>query len=622
MTQRTRPRNHSQSNGFQRYIKILSLKHISYTEIQSRQALGTSQGSKPNSGSRRRWSQACHQFGLFLRKIGFGILVTSIQGFFTKNFPEPEKVAIRQSRLIALLTALIHVLPVGLAIFEIILNWKGYFVGALFDKQNSLQFAAKAHEIFMQASIATIILSYIRYQTCASKGMPFGAIFGALQLYQVSYLWSVELWSAITSKNFQPRKKICFVVLIFVCITVTATAGPSSANLLIARQGIWQRTSSYLAINATFQEIWPSRLGDESISGNCKMMKFPSTADFTSRDYADDCPFSSLVRDVNRNEANTKPLLSHLYSDTTLFVEVPTLAVDDTYFTDLLIGHCFKGWNDQICSTNPQGVLLGGLLGDSAAKAQEEGTMGVEGYHILKENYYQPYTTVRCAADTVQSSSDEAPLRFPILSEMASELEKGQETSPVPGLTKGRFTYNIPGNSSEFRVDWVDLPQETFGTGVPGAIIVHPQTSSILSYNVTTCTLSAGWGSSSIFTDSQDFSDIFSHTTQTPPSRFNPSIPVGHDPNGYIYTNRPLFGNFSDFSYPQLHINISTSWTKFTNPLLTLPDNSTISLLSMMMSKLSSRPEETEAHELAMVLSFMLVSALSSTGMEHDAKGI
>lgn len=114
--------------------------------------------------------------------------MTSFRRIFTKNFQEPQKIAISQSRTTALLRTLIHVMPVAVAIFEIVLNLRGRFVGVTFDKQNYLQFAAKAHEIAMQASIATILLSYIRYQISVGKGMPFEAVLSGLQFLQVNYL--------------------------------------------------------------------------------------------------------------------------------------------------------------------------------------------------------------------------------------------------------------------------------------------------------------------------------------------------------------------------------------------------------------------------------------------------
>lgn len=173
-----------------------------YTKDRSRQTLGMGQATKPLPRLPRGWARVCHETGLFLRSIGLGIVVTAFQGFFTKNYSEPEKVAIRQSRVTALLRLLIHALPLGVAIFEVSLNWKGRYVGAHFNKQNYLQFVAKAHEILVQASLATIILSFTRYHISAGKGMPFGAMLVALQFLQVSYLWSVEFGQQSCPKSF------------------------------------------------------------------------------------------------------------------------------------------------------------------------------------------------------------------------------------------------------------------------------------------------------------------------------------------------------------------------------------------------------------------------------------
>lgn len=439
--------------------------------------LDIDQATKPLPQLPRGWSRVCHEIGLFLRSIGLGILVTSFQGFFTNNFLEPEKVAIHQSRVTALLRALIHLLPLGLAIFEIVLNWRCHYVGAIFDKQNYLQFAAKAHEILIQASMTTIVLSYTRYQISAGNGMPFGAVLGSLQFSQVSYLWSVEFWSAIVSKDFQPRRKICFAILIVTCIVVAATAGPSSANLLIARQGIWPRKSNYLAVNATFQNIWPDDLDDEYFPSHCKTTRID--------DPAKGCPISSLK--FTEDLYTFTEMLRSYRTNTLQSLGVQNLA--SYYERSMRIAACFSITRDQVCATIPQNAFLEGLIVDAQAHFQEEVDMALEGYHTLTGDYQQPYTTATCVTDDVQTSADQAPLQFPRLSETASELKRDRQTFPVTGLTKGRSTYNIAGNISQFRVDWVDLPSEIFKTRVPGAIIVHPQSSSNLSYNITTCTL-------------------------------------------------------------------------------------------------------------------------------------
>ncbi|MCJ1428719.1 hypothetical protein MMC29_006630 [Sticta canariensis] len=573
-----------------------------------RQARGMGQAKKPLPGLPRGWSRVCHETGLFLRSIGLGILVTAFQGFFTNNFLEPEKVAIRQSRVTSLLRALIHLLPLGIATFEITLNWKGHFVGRHFDKQNYLQFAAKAHEIFIQASIATIILSYTRYQISVGKGMPFGAVLGALQFLQVSYLWSAELWSAIISHNFHLKKKLCFTILIIISVTVAATAGPSSANLMIARQGIWPEKSSYLAVNATFEDIWPDRLDDEKISSDCRTVRVGYHP--KSLDSAVLCPHG----DINRLLEDKRYLTILKTYDITNRQGVILEHPNSLFARILLTSTCFDLVKDQVCSTIPQSAFVGGLGQDAAAHVKEETSQALQGYHILAENYYQPYTAASCVTDTVQNSSDEAALRFARFLETGSELERGREIISVPALTKSQSTYNIPGSRSRFRIDWVYLPQEIFGTGVPGAIIVHPHNSNDSSYKITTCTLNAGWGSSSIFNDAIAGNVVNSHITQTPPSW---DLAFYADAYGYAFSTSPIFDKRSNFSYPQLLINISKSWMEFLNPTLILPDNSTDEAVSAILSQLPFEPQE---YQIAHLLNFLLASALADTGREHDAK--
>lgn len=74
-----------------------------------------------------------------------------------KGYDEPIKVAIRKSRTTALLRALIHIVPLGVALWEIILNWNTYYVGGSIRSLAYYQFGAKIHEMTAQASIAAIL---------------------------------------------------------------------------------------------------------------------------------------------------------------------------------------------------------------------------------------------------------------------------------------------------------------------------------------------------------------------------------------------------------------------------------------------------------------------------------
>ena len=530
--------------------------------------------------------------------------MTFFQGIFTKNFLEPEKVAIRQSRVTALLRTLIHVVPLGVAIYELVLNLKSHFVGETFDKQSYLQFAAKAHEIAMQASIATILLSYIRYQISAGKGMPFGAVLSGLQFLQVSYLWSVELWSSILSKDFQLRKKICFAVLILICITVAATAGPSSASLLIARQGLWPTASTYFAVNASVSDLWPDRLDDQKVNRSC------AVARLDSHQYAPGCPISELYHLLLEDSVYRS--LFHATDDMLLRI---LIRVPETDFNmDLLASTCLLSSTDQYCATAPQTEFMKGFYFVQSSHYFQVTDLDL--YQFMQKNYYQPYTVASCVTDAA-NASDQAPLRFARISETESENQRDREIVSIPGLTKDQIIDEVSGDNFDFRVIWIDLPMDVFNTGIPGAVIVNSQDLNGSSYSITTCTLNAGWGSSTLVSFSGQSSVVYSHKSDIPSSWPNEKITL--DTNGYVYADVPNFANISNFSYPQRHISVSKNWIESLNPTIILPDNSTRNFISLMLSSSQFQPREADVAEL---LNLILANGIANTGTGYDWEGI
>lgn len=534
--------------------------------------------------------------------------MTAIQGIFEKNFPEPEKVAIRRSRITALLRTLIHAMPLAVAIFEITVNLKGHFVGVKFDKQNWLQFAAKAHEIAIQASITTVLLSYIRYQISAGNGIPFGAVLGGLEFLQVSYLWSMELWSSLLSQDFRLKRKVSFAFLILICVTVATTAGPSSASLLIARQGLWPTASTYLAVNGSVQEIWPDQLDDGKIGRDCATVRFDSLMNAYS------CPISNIYTDLI-TDTNGSIFDSSLNQIPDEIFGIGVQSSGANYWTSLLSTICSTLEQGQFCASIPQTEFLHGFYSSqSHHTSKDSGT----GYQTIQNNYYQPYTIASCVADVVHDASDQAPLRFARISETSSQLNKDREIVSIPGLTKGEIIKNMSGKGSAFLVDWIDLPTDIFNSGIPGAIIVNSQSPIGSSYNITTCTLNAGWGSSTLMSVSTHSAQIVSHMSNIP-SSWPSSRKVFWDQNGYLFEDQPNFRNISNGLYPQRRISISKSWMEFLNPTVVFTNNRTVKYISHRLSSLQSPPTE---ENVARLLNYVLAVGLASTGAELDWEGI
>ena len=121
---------------------------------------------KPAATIKRSWSAVQDGFRVLFRVLGLNLIVAGVKALrhasVGKGYDEPIKKAIRRSRKTALLRALIHVAPVGVALWEVVLNWNTYYVGATIRNLAYYQIGAKVHEIAAQASLAAIVFTYIR----------------------------------------------------------------------------------------------------------------------------------------------------------------------------------------------------------------------------------------------------------------------------------------------------------------------------------------------------------------------------------------------------------------------------------------------------------------------------
>ena len=112
------------------------------------------------------WSAVQDGTRVLFRVLGLNMIVAGVKALrhvsVGKGYDEPIKTAIRRSRKTALLRALIHVAPVGVALWEVVLNWNTYYVGATIRNLAYYQIGAKVHEIAAQASLAAIVFTYVR----------------------------------------------------------------------------------------------------------------------------------------------------------------------------------------------------------------------------------------------------------------------------------------------------------------------------------------------------------------------------------------------------------------------------------------------------------------------------
>jgi hypothetical protein len=113
----------------------------------------------------------------------------------------------------------------------------------------------------MQASIAAILLSYIRSEVIDQGKTPFGSLFAGIQVSQISYLWSPEFIGTLTATCLSKQRKIKLASMIILSILLAASVGPSSAILMLPRNINIQVGKAIVSIAPEAQEsLFPIQL--------------------------------------------------------------------------------------------------------------------------------------------------------------------------------------------------------------------------------------------------------------------------------------------------------------------------------------------------------------------------
>lgn len=183
---------------------------------------------------------------VFLRVIGLSVL-----GLFVdpNSTLEPAKIVTHRNTRIAGLRLAIHIIPLAAALTLIGLNARGT-LSSTYSWLSGLQFVAKFHEILMQASLASLIMAYVRHQALFQKSIPFGSIFPGIQVSNIGYLWSLELRGTLSASWMPTWARVKLGAVIIVTIGLAAVVGPSSAILMIPRQCEVPFSNFYMAMDS------------------------------------------------------------------------------------------------------------------------------------------------------------------------------------------------------------------------------------------------------------------------------------------------------------------------------------------------------------------------------------
>ena len=250
--------------------------------------------------------------------------------------------------------------------------------------------------------------------------------------------------------------------------------------------------------------------------------------------------------------------------------------------------------------------------------------------HTIAGNYSQPYSTAVCVPDSIYNISDSRKLLLPLLpnanpeSLMSGNLtykglfaEHRAPTIEHPIVTYGQVL-DAPGSATDYRLKWIELPQNAFNGSSIGAVILLPYHGKNASQDILTCNLSAGWGTSAIQLEttsggtsviSSKMIETFEADEDLPISQTNePSAEGGPGTNGWFEYHYPDF--------PRQLINITQSWAEYLNPSIPSQNTSVINLL--MQQEIFPRQQYVSA---AMALSSLVVNGLARTSFESQLQG-
>ncbi|KAL8698263.1 MAG: hypothetical protein Q9201_006671 [Fulgogasparrea decipioides] len=501
---------------------------------------------------------------------------------------------------------------------EVIINWRGYYVGAYIDGLSYLQFAAKLHEMAMQSSLAVIVFGYVRHVLFSGDALPVGALLSGLQLTQVSYLWSMELWG-IASSKIPCRQKMAVMTIIIVAVLLASTVGPSSAILLIPNLNYWPAGSTHIWMNITADDLWPSKIDGSLLPAHCSQ----------APDVSNICPASEwqAISDyLSLANGIIPPEFVGSYMVSPYSVQV----TGQGSLRQLIIQHhIYDNESAPFDHMAAQATTQHGAVADalSATSSLWDTTLQYSNspfydqrdtvQSIIADNY-QPYTLASCGADFIQDRTDDRPVAFPIppgsSHEMLSEANVTESMLAMysivyPGLTRAQIL-ETPGSNSDYRIKWVELPERPFRGSSIGAVILQPTTNE--TQGVLLCNLAAGWGSSSMNMSS---SPAASGTGLASSSIYDPDSRL---PQASDYSQR-IAGSVVSFRlplFPQRQISIREGWAQYLDAKI--PTLNTTVINALMGRKLSGQDDATSAN---IILAGLLANGLSRTGFNSRLQG-
>ena len=257
--------------------------------------------------------------------------------------------------------------------------------------------------------------------------------------------------------------------------------------------------------------------------------------------------------------------------------------------------------------------------------------------HTLSGQSYQPLSQATCAADVIRDGNDNRPVAFPLLYNSNDPSKTNANITPsdnfsvpatlYPGISRAEIV-STTGALSQYRLRWVELPQELFNGSSIGAVILLPQSSSnsssltSLPQNIVLCNLAAGWGTTNLrmHTFGGATSSIASDVVTFGASPGSVNIKGNVFLDSTETADQEFAWNYQE--YPQRPINVTRDWAQYLNPIVQSANRSVFDLI-MHESAVLQGPGSSLATALSVsrTLTAMMANGLSRIGFECTLQG-
>ena len=545
---------------------------------------------------RSSWATICRTTGLSL--------VTTIRARYTEG--EPPKFAIRKSRASAAARATIHLVPLAVAISLIVLNVNTQYYGLSNSWVSVLQFAAKAHEMLMQASITFAVLAYVRRALVSPGGVPFGSMFAGLQCTQISYLWSPEFWASATTTYFQGRRRLTLLTFVPFSVVLAVAVGPSSAIAMIPRP-MWfpaGRTQLWLSVPAV--AIYPSRIKAGITDPACSAINITGNPDL-------DCPsddWQSLETFLRvRSEGYVLPPFPQLTQKFQTNTITRPLYVCDFYPDN----PC----TDATATTAQQAMVEASVQLVSFWLDRTNELMAFQSRtdSIHKVDAKQPYVATSCTLPFELLNSTSDLVSFTGSSPGAWDNSDTQALDPP--LTQADVWASIK-PELQGQILWIESSKYNFVNTSLAAIVIYPGGCGPFCRYASSCRIRADWGTGQLNVSSGTSSGELN------PFALLPVQSTSFDPTGGANASNFAWKSVDTWPAPLSPIQIDKGWAEFLTPQIVGQNMSVDSALLLAVTTGVGMGKVTiyNAPDPSVLIAMLVCNGIGRSTVQFDIVGL